>query len=38
MDSRNLIRRLDWLALRVHFIVCPMLVSGFAVLVGVLHG
>jgi hypothetical protein len=38
MDNRNLNRRLDWVALHMPYIVCPTLIAGLAVSVGVLHG
>lgn len=38
MDSRALDRRLDWLALRMHYIACPALMVVFGLMVEALHG
>lgn len=40
MDNRACDRRLDWIALHMLYILCPVLLAGLAALVGmgVFHG
>jgi hypothetical protein len=35
MNNRTLNRPLDWIALHMHYFVCPVLVAGLAMLVAV---